>query len=332
MNNGKRLRKTQLKRGPSPFTVIILIMLCAFVVTAVGIGLLLNIGNGSGTEETTEPLSPETSGKAPELTDDVTSQPSNSPEITDAPQTTESPETTSSPDTTPPETNPETTLPETTLSETVPPIDPNRMLVAFTFDDGPNAKYTEEVLAVLEKYDAHATFFIVGEHSKFTRAGEVMKKVLNAGHEIASHTYSHPNLTKLTAEQIKDEEKKTSDRIFELCGVRPTMMRAPGGSYNSDVLAAVSYPLIGWTVDTLDWKHQDPKQALEYLKAQVKDGGIILMHDRIPTSAEIAETLLKWLYDNGYKVVSVSELMAARGITMEAGKVYYSDYLIRPNN
>jgi peptidoglycan/xylan/chitin deacetylase (PgdA/CDA1 family) len=204
--------------------------------------------------------------------------------------------------------------------------------IAFTFDDGPNSKYTEEVLEVLKKYDAHATFFVVGVHATFTRAGEVMKKVIEAGHEIGNHTYNHISLPTLTAEEIKRDEQLMSDRIFELCGVRPTLMRAPGGSYNNDVLAAISSPLIAWTVDTLDWKHQDPKQALEYLKAQVTDGGIVLMHDRLATSAEIAELLLQWLYENDYKVVSVSELMAARGVTMEAGKVYYSDYLIRPNN
>lgn len=329
MNTQRKLRKYNQKKGPSPFNIIILGMLAAFLITVIAVGTLLNLGNGGGNGETTG---------SDEVTPEITNDTQNSPSVTVDPSTTATestngPDTTASPDTTAPETtSPETTLPETTLPETTTPIDPSRKLVAFTFDDGPNAKYTEEVRAVLEKYDAHATFFVVGVHGTFTRAGEVMKNVINAGHEIASHTYSHPNLTKLTAEQIREEEKKSSDMIYELCGVRPTLMRAPGGSYNSDVLATVSYPLIGWTVDTLDWKHQDPKQALEYLKAQVTDGGIVLMHDRLATSAEIAELLLQWLYENDYKVVSVSELMAARGVTMEAGKVYYSDSLIRPNN
>ena len=321
MNKQRKLRKYNNSKGPSTFSIIIIGMLAVFAVTALAIGLLLNAVGGNDT--TTAPGttdSPETFG---EVTDNTT----------ELPESTRQPETTEIPETTLPETTlQETTSQETPAPETTSPIDPNQKLVAFTFDDGPNAMYTEEVLAVLEKYNAHATFFVVGAHSQFTRAGEIMKKIMNGGHEIASHTYSHPNLTTLTAEQIREEEKKTSDLIFELCGVRPTLMRAPGGSYNSDVLAAVSYPLIGWTVDTLDWKHQDPKQALEYLKAQVADGGIVLMHDRLATSAETAEELIKWLYENDYKIVSVSELMAARGVTMEAGKVYYSDYLIRPNN
>jgi peptidoglycan/xylan/chitin deacetylase (PgdA/CDA1 family) len=324
MNNERRLTGKKVKGGPSPFGTVIIVMLAAFLVTALAVGALLNLGSGSETDETTgsDTASPESSGshqEIPPVTDEATTA---SSESTREPETTVSPETTT----------PETTLPETTLPETEPTIDPNRKLVAFTFDDGPNAKYTEEVLAVLEKYDAHATFFVVGVHSTFTRAGEVMKKVVEAGHEIGNHTYNHISLPKLTAAEIKQDEQQMSDRIFELCGVRPTLMRAPGGSYNSDVLAAVSYPLIGWTVDTLDWKHQDPEQALEYLKAQVSDGGIILMHDRLETSAETAELLLQWLYENDYQVVSVSELMEARGVTMEAGKVYYSDKLIRPNN
>lgn len=329
MNTQRKLRKYKQKKGPTPFSMIIIGMLAVLLITVIAIGALMHIGNGSETGETTG-----SDAVSPEITNDTQNSPSVTVDpSTTVPESTNGPDTTASPDTTAPETtSPESTVPETTLPETTSPIDPHQKLVAFTFDDGPNSKYTEEVLAVLEKYDAHATFFVVGVHSTFTRAGEVMKKVINGGHEIASHTYTHTNLTKLTADQIKDEEKKTSDMIFELCGVRPTMMRAPGGAYNSDVLAAVSYPLIGWTVDTLDWKHQDPKQALEYLKAQVSDGGIVLMHDRLATSAEIAELLLQWLYENDYKVVSVSELMAARGVTMEAGKVYYSDSLIRPNN
>lgn len=325
MNTKRKLRKYSKKNGPSPFNVIIIGMLVLFVITALSVGLLLNLDGGDETS-TPETTSPETTAAPQENTGSITDQTTKTPESTSSPDTTAPTETTDN------ATEPETTAPETTAPETQPPIDPHQKLVAFTFDDGPNAKYTEEVLAVLEKYDAHATFFVVGVHATFNRAGEVMKNVLNGGHEIATHTYSHPNLTKLTAEQIKEEEKKSSDMIYQLCGVRPTMMRAPGGSYNSDVLAAVSYPLVGWTVDTLDWKHLDPKQALEYLKAQVTDGGIVLMHDRLETSAAIAEALLEWLYDNDYKVVSVSELMAARGITMEAGKVYYSDSLIRPNN
>lgn len=330
MNTKRKLRKYSKNNRPSPFNVIIIGMLVLFVITALSVGLLLNLDGGdeSNPPETT---SPETTAAPQENTGSFNDQTTKTPESTSSPETTAATETTDK--ATEPETKePETTSPETTASETQPPIDPHQKLVAFTFDDGPNAKYTEEVLAVLEKYDAHATFFVVGVHATFTRAGEVMKNVLNGGHEIATHTYSHPNLTKLTAEQIREEEKKSSDMIYQLCGVRPTMMRAPGGSYNSDVLAAVSYPLVGWTVDTLDWDHQDPKQALEYLKAQVSDGGIVLMHDRLATSAEIAETLLKWLYDNGYKVVSVSELMAAKGVTMETGKVYYSASLVRPNN
>lgn len=325
MNTKRKLRKYSKKNGPSPFNVIIIGMLVLFVITALSVGLLLNLDGGDETS-TPETTSPETTAAPQENTGSITDQTTKTPESTSSPDTTAPTETTDN------ATEPETTAPETTAPGTQPPIDPHQKLVAFTFDDGPNAKYTEEVLAVLEKYDAHATFFVVGVHATFNRAGEVMKNVLNGGHEIATHTYSHPNLTKLTAEQIKEEEKKSSDMIYQLCGVRPTMMRAPGGSYNSDVLAAVSYPLVGWTVDTLDWKHLDPKQALEYLKAQVTDGGIVLMHDRLETSAAIAEALLEWLYDNDYKVVSVSELMAARGITMEAGKVYYSDSLIRPNN
>lgn len=313
-------RMTNKNSGISPFGMVIMIMVIVFLTTALMIALLVNASLRTGGSETTAPDPSLSNGST--VSPDTTAEPGTSGEVTGEKQ----PETTDTPNTT----VPETTQPETP-EETSPPIDPNQKLIAFSFDDGPHATYTLELLEVLEKYNAHATFFVVGSHCTRSGAAEAMQKTVAAGHEIASHTYSHTNLTTLTAAQIREEEQKTADIIYKNCGVYPTLMRAPGGAFNDSVLSAVSYPLIRWSVDTLDWSHKDPQQTLQILKDTATDGGIVLMHDRVSNTAETVELCFEWLYANGYKVVSVSELMEAKGVTMEAGKVYYSSYRVFPN-
>ncbi len=209
------------------------------------------------------------------------------------------------------------------IPETEPPKEPDK-LIAFTFDDGPNAKNTPLVLDVLKKYNVHATFFVLGTNCKIKDAPDLLKRAIAEGHDVASHTYDHAQLKELTVAQLREQEEKAADAIYKACGVYPTMMRAPGGGYNDDVQKNINYPLIRWSVDTRDWSHRDPKQVLEAVKENATDGGIILMHDRLDMCAEATELCIKWLTENGYKIVSVSELMAAKGITLEKGNVYFS--------
>ena len=266
--------------------------------------------------------------------------PESDPLVTQSPETTEAPQITTTPNTTSPQVTtkqPETTVapetteppvvttpPETTPEETTPQIPQNRKLVALTFDDGPNATRTEEVLDVLDKYNVKATFFVLGTNIKGTARENALKMTAERGHEIANHTYSHPTVTKITADELVAEIDKASDRIFEACGVRPTLVRTPGGKWTSETLQKVNYPLIHWTVDTRDWEHNDPQKALEYLKKQVYDGAIILMHDRMSTSAEMTALLIEWLNANDYDIVTVTELMRLKGTELRAGRVYFS--------
>ncbi len=219
-----------------------------------------------------------------------------------------------------------TTEPEQTTTEamTTEPQKPKK-LIAITLDDGPNKNYSADVLDVLKKYNVKATYFLIGQNIGDTGwSADLVKRISDEGHEIGSHMYSHTSLKKLTPDEIHNEEKLTAEAIFNACGKYPEIMRSPGGAYNDDVQKAVSYPMIRWTVDTLDWDHRNSQKVLESVMENAYDGGIILMHDRLSISAEATELVIKWLLENDYEIVTVSEMMERKGITLEAGNVYYS--------
>lgn len=193
-------------------------------------------------------------------------------------------------------------------------------LIALTFDDGPHTSVTMQIVNTLEKYDAKATFFVVGNRANYDTAA--LKKAVSIGCEVGSHTHSHKNLTKLTAAQIADEMNNSASAISAVTGVPVTLMRPPEGAHNESVRNNLAYPLIMWTVDSMDWKNRDAQKNYDAVMSTVFDGSIILMHDLYPATAEAVEKLIPDLMAKGYKFVTVSELMAARGITMQAGKTY----------
>lgn len=179
--------------------------------------------------------------------------------------------------------------------------------VALTFDDGPHSKYTNEILQTLEKYNSKATFFILGSHAK--KHPNIVKDIAKKGHEIGNHTWSHPDLTKISLKQVKKEYKKTNDLIFTITGQYPTVFRPPYGAKNKEIIESIPIPTILWNLDTLDWKDKNAKKMLVNIKNDVKDNSIILMHDIHPSTAEGLEKVLAFLQKEGYQFVTVSELI-----------------------
>ena len=200
-------------------------------------------------------------------------------------------------------------------------IDPNKPMVALTFDDGPSG-YTPRVLDALEKYDQAATFFVVGYNA--ARYGSTMKRMLDIGCEIGNHTYNHPDLTQLSYSSIVNEMSMTNSKIYAATGTYATVSRTPGGSVNSTVRSAISTPIIMWSIDTLDWKTRDTWSTVNSVLNNVEDGDIVLMHDIHAPTISAAEILIPKLVERGYQLVTVSELAKYRGNGMKAGKVYYS--------
>ncbi|MBR3817484.1 MAG: polysaccharide deacetylase family protein [Clostridia bacterium] len=201
-------------------------------------------------------------------------------------------------------------------------INPNGKMVALTYDDGPHNTYTNSILDVLEKYDASATFFVVGSRLEYGK--QPLQRAVDLGCEIGSHTYNHINLPSYSDSQIRSEMNKTDALVEKYTGVTPVIMRPPGGATSSRALAATGKPAIMWSVDTRDWEHRTASRTVSNIKSSVFDGAIILMHDLYAPTASATATIVPWLINNGYQLVTVSELMYYRGVTMKPGYVYRS--------
>lgn len=202
-------------------------------------------------------------------------------------------------------------------------IDPSKPMVALTFDDGPNPISTPRILNTLEKYNAVATFFDLG--SLVYTYPKVVKREEALGCEVGSHTYSHYNLNKLSAEEIKIEMEKADKAFVSVLGHKPALLRPPYGNANATVKATIDYPLIDWDIDTLDWQSRNKDAILsEVHKYSDYNGRIILMHSIYGTTADAVEVLVPELISKGYQLVTVSELAKYKGATLETGKAYYN--------
>lgn len=202
-------------------------------------------------------------------------------------------------------------------------FDPEKPLVALTYDDGPHSVYTNTILDALEENDARATFFVVGNRIEYF--SDCLERQGELGCEVGSHTYSHAYLSSITDKQIATELSSTAKLIKKYAGNSPELLRAPGGSIGA-AADKVGYPLIQWSVDTRDWESRNKKKITAHIKEYVRDGSIILMHDIYEATASASEDIIPWLVEEGYELVTVSQLMQARGVKLKDGNVYYNAY------
>lgn len=199
-------------------------------------------------------------------------------------------------------------------------IDPSRPMVALTYDDGPQPSVGNRIMDCLAQYDGKATFFLVGDRIP-SRAAEVQRMAAE-GHEVANHSMNHKYLQKLGAAEIQAQVVQCNDVIQQVTGVRPSIMRLPGGNHNAIVRANVHMPMIQWSIDTLDWKTRNADATVATVLNQVKDGDIILMHELYSPTADATERIVPELVKRGYQLVTVSEMAAAKGIALQAGQLY----------
>ena len=203
-------------------------------------------------------------------------------------------------------------------------VDASKPMVALTFDDGPG-KYEDRILAAFQKYGGKGTFFFVGNQAE--KYPNVVKRVAEAGHEVANHSYKHENLPKLSQAGATQSLAKTNEILRRLSGQSVSLVRPPYGATSSSVKAALQnqgQASILWSIDTLDWKTRNAKSSINIVLQQVKDGDVILMHSIYAQSAEAAEALIPALQERGYQLVTVSELAKARGVSLQAGQNYGS--------
>ena len=201
-------------------------------------------------------------------------------------------------------------------------VDPSKPMVALTFDDGPQPSVGNRIMDCLAQYGGKATFFMVGERVGSYKT-EVQRMVAE-GHEVANHTMNHEYLQKLGAAQIQAQVNQGNDAIQAACGVRPTLLRLPGGNHNATVVANAGMPMIQWNVDTLDWKTRNADKTVAAVLNHVKDGDIILMHELYSSTGDAVARIVPELYNRGFQMVTVSQMAAAKGRTLEAGKLYSS--------
>ncbi|MEG0451192.1 MAG: polysaccharide deacetylase family protein [Lysinibacillus sp.] len=179
--------------------------------------------------------------------------------------------------------------------------------IALTFDDGPHPKVTEQILKVLMQYNIKATFFVLGQNVE--KHPQIVSQAADEGHEIANHSWSHANFTKLSGTQIKAELNQTNEAIYQATGEYPNLYRPPYGATNASVRNQTTMEAVMWSVDTLDWKHRTPEKTVAYVKEQAKDNGIILMHDIHSETADSLEAVINYLINQDYEFVTASELL-----------------------
>ena len=200
-------------------------------------------------------------------------------------------------------------------------IDPSKPMVALTFDDGPLASVGNQIMDCLAQYGGKATFYVVGERCASYK--DEMQRMVAEGHEIGNHTYSHKYLNKLGAAEIQSQIQRGNEAILAASGVPAATVRLPGGNKNATVLANVNAPMIMWSIDTLDWKTKNTASTVNAVLGKVKDGDIVLMHELYTATGNAAVQIIPALVEQGYQLVTVSELAQYRG-GLENGKVYYS--------
>ncbi|WMI80833.1 polysaccharide deacetylase family protein [Anaerotignum sp. MB30-C6] len=205
-------------------------------------------------------------------------------------------------------------------------IDPEKPMVALTFDDGPNPIHTERILDTLEKHNVVATFFDLG--SLVEAYPETVKRELVLGCEVGSHSYSHKNFNTLSQEAIAEDIRKTAEAFQNAVGFEPILFRPPYGNCNEFVQANMPLAMVTWSVDTLDWRTKNPDAIMSSIRSEGNlDGKVILMHGIYETSAQATETMVPYLLKNGYQLVTVSEILQYKhGLQVEGGKYYGYSY------
>jgi peptidoglycan/xylan/chitin deacetylase (PgdA/CDA1 family) len=184
--------------------------------------------------------------------------------------------------------------------------------IALTFDDGPNATLTPKLLDLLAARHLKATFFVVGQNA--ADQPDILRRAVREGHEIANHSWSHPNLGKMSDDAVRRELQRTEDAIVAAIGKKPTLLRPPYGSITAHqkrwIHDEFGYRIIIWDVDPLDWKRPGPSVVTARILKETKAGSIVLAHDIHPPTIEAMPATFDQLMKKGFKSVTVTELLA----------------------
>lgn len=213
-----------------------------------------------------------------------------------------------------------------TSNEPPPPSPPahqaeapdDRKLIALTFDDGPDGNYTPRVLDILKEHGVHGTFFLVGP--QVDRYPDTAKRILDEGHSIGNHTWSHQDVTKLTVKEVSEQIDKTQQAIADVTDFTPVLMRAPYGAISDTLIDALhgrGMSHVYWTIDTRDWAGTSVAEMQKNVLKHATPGAIVLMHsfggrkNALEHTLALLPLIIDELSAQGYELVTVDEMIEA---------------------
>ena len=345
----KRRRRRNRNRGDKKIVVLIVSAIVALIVIGVGVfgGSELNKNNrNKGKQEKSDQKIIKTETTKEDNKDIVEEQTTAQDETAGSPETTQADETQNVTETqetqeteagngetetanvpTETQSNGQEGQQETTAQGLVnnavsTQIDPNKPMVALTFDDGPSRTNTERLLNALQENQAHATFFVVGYNLNGNE--DILKRAVEQGNEIGNHTSNHAKLTGVDDAGLDAEIGTMRQRIIDITGQSMVVIRPPYGAIDDRVMAHIADPVVLWSIDTEDWKTRNAAATVQNIQQSVYDGAIILMHDIHTESVDAAVQIIPWLKQQGYQLVTMSELGYYRRGGLQTGIRYGS--------
>lgn len=190
--------------------------------------------------------------------------------------------------------------------------------IAVTFNCAWGAEDIPQILEILEKYNAKASFFILGQWANDNP--EKVRMITEAGHEIGNHSNTHPDMAAMEKTEIFREIVRCSENIEKACGIKPELFRAPSGSYSNTLVEAASelgFTSVQWDIDSRDWKNLAPGEIIASVTKNVQKGSIILFHSGKENTLSALPQILEILSNRGFEFVKVSELIYKRNYTVD---------------
>ncbi len=196
-------------------------------------------------------------------------------------------------------------------------VETDEKKIAITFDAAWSAEDTDELINILKKHNAKATFFAVGDWVE--KNPDAVKKLHKSGHEIGNHSDTHAAFSKISRKEIKEEILNCNEKIEAVTGIAPKLVRAPSGDYDNksiEVAENLDMKMIQWDCDSLDWKLLSVDEMYARVTSKVQNGSILLFHNGVENTPKALDKILTKLEKDGYEFVTVSEL------------IYWDDYEI----
>lgn len=197
-------------------------------------------------------------------------------------------------------------------------VETDEKKIAVTFNCAWEADDIPAILEILDKYEAKATFFMLGQWAEDNP--DAVKMIADAGHEIGTHSNTHPDMAKISTEEIKKELTRSCERIEKAGGGSPSLFRAPSGSYSNELVKTaqeLGFTTIQWDVDSRDWKDLSADKMVDSITSNVQKGSIILFHSGKKNTLEALPQILEILKNSGYSFVKVSELIYTGDYTID---------------